>query len=163
MSATASTTFDEPFHVARRFASLDHISGGRAGWNIVTTANPYSAWNFGYEEQPQHAARYTARENFTMSSRAFGTASRTTHSSGMRKAGSSSIPIDFMFSITRGRNFPFVVRSISRGRSRAGLSSSSAAGRIPDASSRLKRRKPCSPPRRHSNPASASTQMSKDE
>ncbi|MFW8696503.1 LLM class flavin-dependent oxidoreductase, partial [Mesorhizobium japonicum] len=35
--ATASTTFDEPYHIARRFASLDHISGGRAGWNIVTT------------------------------------------------------------------------------------------------------------------------------
>lgn len=38
--ATASTTFDEPYHIARRFASLDHISEGRAGWNIVTTANP---------------------------------------------------------------------------------------------------------------------------
>ena len=38
--ATGSTTYDEPFHVARRFASLDHISGGRAGWNVVTTANP---------------------------------------------------------------------------------------------------------------------------
>src|SRR6201992_950386 len=35
---TASTTFDQPFHVARRFASLDHLSGGRAGWNIVTTS-----------------------------------------------------------------------------------------------------------------------------
>ena len=43
--ATASTTFDEPYHVARRFASLDHISGGRAGWNIVTTANPDAALN----------------------------------------------------------------------------------------------------------------------
>src|ERR1043165_699902 len=48
--ATASTTFDAPFHVARRFASLDHISGGRAGWNIVTTANPDAALNFGLEE-----------------------------------------------------------------------------------------------------------------
>ena len=38
--ATGSTTFDEPYHVARRFASLDHISNGRAGWNIVTTSNP---------------------------------------------------------------------------------------------------------------------------
>src|ERR1700710_2127956 len=38
--ATASTTFDEPYHVARRLASLDHISNGRAGWNVVTTANP---------------------------------------------------------------------------------------------------------------------------
>src|SRR5271156_6095803 len=45
--ATASTTFDEPYHVARRFASLDHISGGRAGGNIVTTSNPDAALNFG--------------------------------------------------------------------------------------------------------------------
>jgi len=38
--ATGSTTFDAPYHITRRFASLDHISGGRAGWNIVTTSNP---------------------------------------------------------------------------------------------------------------------------
>src|ERR1700709_1837304 len=48
--ATASTTFDEPFHIARRFASLDHISAGRAGWNIVTTSNPDSALNFGLSD-----------------------------------------------------------------------------------------------------------------
>jgi len=53
--ATGSTTFDEPYHVARRFASLDHISGGRAGWNIVTTSNPDAALNFGLEDQ--HGAR----------------------------------------------------------------------------------------------------------
>ena len=63
--ATASTTFDEPYHIARRFASLDHISGGRAGWNIVTTANPDAALNFGYDEQMDHDERYTrAREFF---------------------------------------------------------------------------------------------------
>jgi FMN-dependent oxidoreductase (nitrilotriacetate monooxygenase family) len=62
--ATASTTFDEPFHVARRFASLDHLSGGRAGWNIVTTANPDSALNFGYEVQPDHGARYVRAREF---------------------------------------------------------------------------------------------------
>ena len=45
--ATASTTFDEPYHIARRFASLDHISAGRAGWNVVTTSNPDAALNFG--------------------------------------------------------------------------------------------------------------------
>ena len=43
--ATGSTTFDAPYHVARRFASLDHLSGGRAGWNIVTTSNPDAAPN----------------------------------------------------------------------------------------------------------------------
>ena len=62
--ATASTTFDAPFHVARRFASLDHISGGRAGWNIVTTANPDAALNFGYDEQMDHAARYVRAREF---------------------------------------------------------------------------------------------------
>src|SRR5437763_16220880 len=48
--ATASTTFDAPYHVARRFAALDHLSGGRAGWNVVTTSNPDSALNFGFDE-----------------------------------------------------------------------------------------------------------------
>ena len=62
--ATASTTFDEPYHVARRFASLDHISGGRAGWNIVTTSNPDAALNFGREDQPDHADRYARAREF---------------------------------------------------------------------------------------------------
>lgn len=62
--ATASTTFDEPFHVARRFASLDHLSNGRAGWNIVTTSNPDAALNFGRTEQPDHAMRYARAREF---------------------------------------------------------------------------------------------------
>src|SRR6478735_919551 len=63
--ATGSTTFDEPFHVARRFASLDHISGGRAGWNIVTTSNPDAALNFGLDDHVEHDERYRrAREFF---------------------------------------------------------------------------------------------------
>ena len=44
---TATTTYDQPYHIARRFASLDLISGGRAGWNVVTSANPNEAQNFG--------------------------------------------------------------------------------------------------------------------
>lgn len=63
--ATGSTTYDEPYHVARRFASLDHISGGRAGWNVVTTSNPDASKNFGREEHLEHAERYRrAREFF---------------------------------------------------------------------------------------------------
>lgn len=62
--ATASTTYDEPYHVARRFASLDHISNGRAGWNIVTTANPDAALNFGRSDQPTHDDRYTRAREF---------------------------------------------------------------------------------------------------
>ncbi len=62
--ATASTTFDEPFHIARRFASLDHLSGGRAGWNIVTTSNPDAALNFGREDHMEHDARYDRAREF---------------------------------------------------------------------------------------------------
>jgi len=63
--ATASTTFESPYLIARRFASLDHISDGRAGWNIVTTSNPDAAKNFGMDDQMPHAQRYArAREFF---------------------------------------------------------------------------------------------------
>lgn len=62
--ATASTTFDAPYHIARRFASLDHISGGRAGWNVVTTANPDAALNFGYDSQKDHDDRYELAHEF---------------------------------------------------------------------------------------------------
>lgn len=62
--ATATTTFDEPFHIARRFASLDHLSNGRAGWNIVTTSNPDAALNFGREEHMAHDQRYARAREF---------------------------------------------------------------------------------------------------
>ena len=63
--ATASTTFEQPYLIARRFASLDHISAGRAGWNVVTTSNPDAALNFGLEEHMEHGERYRrAREFF---------------------------------------------------------------------------------------------------
>ena len=62
--ATASTTFDQPYHIARRFASLDHISGGRAGWNIVTTSNPDAALNFGLDEHMDHGERYHRAREF---------------------------------------------------------------------------------------------------
>src|SRR5579863_9310488 len=62
--ATASTTYDAPYHIARRFASLDHISGGRAGWNIVTTANPDAALNFGLDEEVEHDERYRRAREF---------------------------------------------------------------------------------------------------
>src|SRR5271167_486449 len=62
--ATGSTTFDAPYHVARRFASLDHVSEGRAGWNIVTTSNPDAALNFGLEEHMEHDERYRRAREF---------------------------------------------------------------------------------------------------
>jgi FMN-dependent oxidoreductase (nitrilotriacetate monooxygenase family) len=61
---TASTTYEEPYMVARRFASIDHISGGRAGWNLVTTANPAAAKNFSREAHPPKAARYRRAREF---------------------------------------------------------------------------------------------------
>ena len=62
--ATASTTYNEPWHIARKFASLDHLSGGRAGWNVVTSGNPNEAMNFGREEHWEHAARYRRAHEF---------------------------------------------------------------------------------------------------
>src|SRR5271156_2690129 len=62
--ATASTTFEQPYLIARRFASLDHISEGRAGWNIVTTSNPDAALNFGLDEHMEHGERYERAREF---------------------------------------------------------------------------------------------------
>jgi FMN-dependent oxidoreductase (nitrilotriacetate monooxygenase family) len=62
--ATASTTYNEPFHLARKFASLDHISGGRAGWNIVTSAGADEALNFNLAARPAHDNRYARATEF---------------------------------------------------------------------------------------------------
>jgi FMN-dependent oxidoreductase (nitrilotriacetate monooxygenase family) len=62
--ATASTTYNEPYNLARRFASLDHISGGRAGWNIVTTAGLDAARNFNLDSLPPHRERYERAAEF---------------------------------------------------------------------------------------------------
>lgn len=64
LAATASTTYDEPYHIARRFASLDHLSNGRAAWNIVTTGNPESAKNFGLDDHVEHSERYKRAREF---------------------------------------------------------------------------------------------------
>jgi FMN-dependent oxidoreductase (nitrilotriacetate monooxygenase family) len=62
--ATATTTYSEPYNVARLFASLDHLSRGRAGWNIVTTGAADAAQNFGLPEHPVHADRYERAREF---------------------------------------------------------------------------------------------------
>jgi N-acetyl-S-(2-succino)cysteine monooxygenase len=56
--ATATTSYNEPYNLARKFASLDHISGGRAGWNVVTSTNLSEAYNFGREAHFEHDERY---------------------------------------------------------------------------------------------------------
>jgi FMN-dependent oxidoreductase (nitrilotriacetate monooxygenase family) len=62
--ATASTTYNEPYNLARRFASLDIVSGGRAGWNVVTTAGLDAARNFNLDSLPAHADRYARAAEF---------------------------------------------------------------------------------------------------
>ncbi len=62
--ATASTTYSAPFNIARIFASLDKLSGGRAGWNVVTTGMPEAAGNFGSAGPMDHATRYDSATEF---------------------------------------------------------------------------------------------------
>lgn len=63
--ATASTTYNEPYNLARRFASLDLVSRGRAGWNVVTTADAAAGRNFGFPGASEHGARYARAREFT--------------------------------------------------------------------------------------------------
>ncbi len=62
--STSTTTFDEPYIVARKFASLDQLSGGRAGWNLVTSTNEREAYNFGRTAHVAHADRYDRASEF---------------------------------------------------------------------------------------------------
>jgi len=64
LAATASTTYNEPYHLARKFASLDYLSGGRAGWNLVTSATDAEAYNFNREEHMEHGKRYERAREF---------------------------------------------------------------------------------------------------
>ena len=64
LGATYSTTYYAPFHVARTFATLDHLSGGRAAWNIVTSVNDSEAQNFGVDAALGHDARYDRADEF---------------------------------------------------------------------------------------------------
>jgi N-acetyl-S-(2-succino)cysteine monooxygenase len=64
LGATVSTSFSEPFNVARVFGSIDHISGGRAAWNVVTSSNPRVALNFGLDEHLEHELRYERANEF---------------------------------------------------------------------------------------------------
>src|SRR5580698_6791856 len=67
LGGTVSTSFSEPYNIARQFASLDHISGGRAAWNVVTSANDFAARNFGHAKLPPHPQRYArARESLAV-------------------------------------------------------------------------------------------------
>jgi FMN-dependent oxidoreductase (nitrilotriacetate monooxygenase family) len=62
--STASTTYNEPYHIARKFASLDNISGGRAGWNVVTSWSEQEAWNFSRDTHLDYDTRYDRAKEF---------------------------------------------------------------------------------------------------
>jgi alkanesulfonate monooxygenase SsuD/methylene tetrahydromethanopterin reductase-like flavin-dependent oxidoreductase (luciferase family) len=64
LAATASTTFSDPFNLARSFSSLDHISHGRAAWNVVTSFSADVARNFSRDDMPTHAERYAVAHEF---------------------------------------------------------------------------------------------------
>jgi FMN-dependent oxidoreductase (nitrilotriacetate monooxygenase family) len=64
LGATYSTTYYAPFHVARTFATLDHLTGGRAAWNVVTSVNDSEAQNYGLSEHLGHDARYDRADEF---------------------------------------------------------------------------------------------------
>ena len=64
LGATRSTTYDQPYHIAREFATLDHLSGGRAAWNVVTSMNDSEALNFGLEAHLEHDQRYDRADEF---------------------------------------------------------------------------------------------------
>ena len=92
LAGSATTTYNHPYQVARLFASLDHISGGRAGWNLITSGNPAEAWNFGFDGIPTMPTATIARANSPRSSSACGTAGPTTPSSSTRRVASTSSP-----------------------------------------------------------------------
>ncbi|MCW0182948.1 MAG: LLM class flavin-dependent oxidoreductase [Zavarzinia sp.] len=64
LGGTASTSFYEPYNIARLYASLDHLSHGRGAWNVVTSGNNYAARNFGEDRLPPHARRYARAKEF---------------------------------------------------------------------------------------------------
>jgi N-acetyl-S-(2-succino)cysteine monooxygenase len=64
LAATASSTYSDPYNLARAFATIDHLSGGRAAWNVVTGAFPEAAANFGHANHPPHDLRYAIATEF---------------------------------------------------------------------------------------------------
>ena len=91
LCATATTSYNEPYHIARKFASLDHISGGRAGWNVVTSSNLAEAYNFGRSIMSMASAT-TVRSSSSRSCAGCGTVGTTTRSSATASRGAISTP-----------------------------------------------------------------------
>ena len=86
--ATVSTTYAEPAEVAAKFAALNYVSNGRAGWNIVTTAHPTSPWNFGESELLDKSLRYQRAKAFVDAAEHF-----WSNAAGSRTIGSTSLAL----------------------------------------------------------------------
>jgi hypothetical protein len=110
--ATGSTTYSEPFNLARQFLSLDHLSGGRAGWNVVTSWGAEDALNFGHVSLPDYALRY---ERWCAGC---GAAGKWTLSCAIRSRGSITTPTGAMCSTTRANTFRCRARCTWRARRR---------------------------------------------
>ena len=97
---TASTTYNEPYNIARRFATLDLISKGRAGWNVVASWSEHEAQNFGLETTLDYDTRYARWPSSSTWSRVCGTVGRTARCCSTRRAGVISMKQRCMCSIT---------------------------------------------------------------
>ena len=92
LGATVSTSFSEPYNVARTFASIDHISGGRAAWNVVTSSQPKAALNFSRDNHLEHELRYERAQEFVDVVMGLWDCWRTAPSSPTRKPAGPSTP-----------------------------------------------------------------------
>ena len=117
--ATMTTSYNDPFNVARRLASLDLISGGRSGWNVVTSGDAGAAGNFSREEHFDYATRYARGLEFVGSRRACGTPTRPTRSRATARPASSSTRASSTPSTTRASTSRSSARSTSPARRRA--------------------------------------------
>jgi FMN-dependent oxidoreductase (nitrilotriacetate monooxygenase family) len=103
--ATVSSSYNEPYNLARRLASVDHVSGGRAGWNIVTSAGADEAANFGLDERPDHATRYARADEFLEVAKALWDSWESEAVLGDKASGRYADPARFHEIAYTGRHF----------------------------------------------------------
>ena len=119
LAATVNSTFNEPYEVARRLASLDHLSGGRAAWNVVTSWDAFTGENFRRGGYLAEADRYTRAAEFLQTAREFWDSWRPDALVADADAGSSSGPMASRPSTTRGSTSPSAGGSTCRAGRRA--------------------------------------------